>query len=531
MADVARGLRLFAALPGLLHRPLNITEAREILRRRLETREADFLAMARRVVYGLPESPYRRLLALAGCEYGDLARLVAQDGVETALETLARHGVHLTMDEFKGRRSVVRGSTEFEVDPAGLVNPGIPSHLFYRSSGSRGPGTVVSLDLAYYRGRAVNAGLCLAARGGREWCHALWLVPGGAASLVLLPYATLGTPPVAWFSQIDPRSPDLDPSYAWSERLLRWGSRLAGTVLPRPVHVPLERALVIGEWMRVCLATGRVPHLLAFPSSAVELCRAAVDAGIDLVGARLSVGGEPVTPARLSAVRAAGAEALPHYGSMETGFIGEGCLTPAAADEIHLFHDLHAVVQADSECGEGVMPPPLLISSLRSTAPVILLNVSLGDRAVLTRRCCGCPLEALGWTTHLHAIRSYEKLTAAGMTLLDSDVISALEEVLPARFGGSATDYQLLEEEDAEGRPHLVLVVSPRVGSVDTAAVMLAFLDAVGAGSGASAIAGLFWSEAGVLRIERRTPLAGATGKILHCHLSGRAGVPGGLPR
>ena len=32
------------------------------------------------------------------------------------------------------------------------------------------------------------------------------------------------------------------------------------------------------------------------------------------------------------------------------------------------------------------------------------------------------------------------------------------------RFGGTATDYQLLETESAEGHPHLRLVVSPSVG-------------------------------------------------------------------
>lgn len=58
--------------------------------------------------------------------------------------------------------------------------------------------------------------------------------------------------------------------------------------------------------------------------------------------------------------------------------------------------------------------------------------------------------ERLGWTLHLHGIRSVEKLTAAGMTFLDSDVIRVLEEVLPGRFGGGPTHYQLVEEEDAE---------------------------------------------------------------------------------
>jgi hypothetical protein len=113
------------------------------------------------------------------------------------------------------------------------------------------------------------------------------------------------------------------------------------------------------------------------------------------------------------------------------------------------------------------------------------------------------------------------------MTILDADAVTALEQILPARFGGAATDYQLLEREDARGRPRLVLVVSPRVGAVDDAAVATAFLEAIGADSGASRIAELLWREADVLRVERRPPVAGATGKILHLHVD-RNGRPEG---
>jgi hypothetical protein len=163
----------------------------------------------------------------------------------------------------------------------------------------------------------------------------------------------------------------------------------------------------------------------------------------------------------------------------------------------------------------------------------VLLNVSLGDQAVIDRRRCGCPLEELGWTTHLHTIRSHEKLTVAGMTLLDADAISALEETLPARFGGAATDYQLREEEDAHGRPTLVLVVSPRIGPVDSVAMIAAFLAAVGARAGAARMAERLWRDAGLLRIERRRPTVGASGKVLHRHGDGRSaarGAAGGGP-
>jgi hypothetical protein len=86
---------------------------------------------------------------------------------------------------------------------------------------------------------------------------------------------------------------------------------------------------------------------------------------------------------------------------------------------------------------------------------------------VLSQRRRGCPLEQLGWTTHLHSIRSFEKLTAAGMTFLDTDVIQVLAEVLPARFGGGPTDYQRVEQEQSDGRPTIRLLVHPGLGPLD----------------------------------------------------------------
>jgi hypothetical protein len=146
----------------------------------------------------------------------------------------------------------------------------------------------------------------------------------------------------------------------------------------------------------------------------------------------------------------------------------------------------------------------------------------MGDQAVVGARACGCPLEGLGWVTHLHTVRSYEKLTAGGMTFLDTDVIRVLEEVLPARFGGGPTDYQLLEDEAADGRPRLRLLVHPAVGPRDPAALVEAFLAAISGGEGAARVMGLLWREAGFLQVERRAPLSTGAGKVLHLHLGRR---------
>jgi hypothetical protein len=268
----------------------------------------------------------------------------------------------------------------------------------------------------------------------------------------------------------------------------------------------------MGETLRA----GHTPHLYAFVSPVVRLCQTAREAGLDLRGARFTVTGEPVTAARLGVVRAAGAEVVLDYGSVDAGGpVSHGCLTPAAADDVHFFHDLHALIQPGP--GSRDLPPDaLLLSSLRASSPLVLLNVSMGDRAQVVTRRCACPLDALGWVTHLDSIRSFEKLTAGGMTFLDVDVVRVLEVDLPARFGGGPADYQLLEEETDDGRPRVALLVHPALGPLDEAAVRDAFLAAVGPGAGAERIMALHWRELHLPVIERRPPLASEKGKILH---------------
>lgn len=518
--NVMIGARFLSKLPSFLHHKISLQEARATLRRRFEQRENSFLATLKRSVYGYPESPYWRLLKLAGCEYGDLEKSVKKEGIEAALQMLYRQGVYLTVDEFKGRQPTIRGSTTISVSHELLRNPLAAFHLPARSSGSRSSGTPVLIDLKFVKGCGVNTSLFLEARGGSRWHKATWETPGAGARFRLLKFSSFGNPPIRWFSQVDPAAPGLDSIFRWSERAMRWGSRLAGVPLPRPSYVSLGDPLPIARWMTEVLRSGDTPHLFTFPSSAVRLCLAASENGIELRDAQFLLAGEPITKARLDVIRRVGAKAVPRYGSMECGPIGYGCLAPAASDDVHLLHDLHALIQPESDEAFPRLPQnALLITSLHPASPFTLLNVSMGDQAVISKRKCGCALEELGWTTHLHNIRSYEKLTGGGMTFLDTDVIRVLEEDLPARFGGSATDYQLLEDETEDGQPVLRLLVHPKLGPLDTNAVAEVFLSAIGSGSPVERMMEFMWRDASLLRVERQTPLTTRSGKILHLHL------------
>jgi hypothetical protein len=518
LSEILVGARFLARLPAFLRYRIDPSQAQEVLRRRLERRGEDFLALVRRAVYERPASLYRPMLRLAGCEYGDLEGLVNQRGVEEALRALLRAGVYLTVDELKRRRPIVRGGQLIEARPESLRNPLARADLLRHRSGSRGPQPPVPIGMAALRDRTVNLCLSYQALGGIGWQHAYWEVPGGAVMLHVLECHPFQGPPARWFSQIDPAAPGLHPRYRWSARLMTWAARIAGVRLPAPRYVPLDDPAPILEWMVDVRRRGQTPHLKTYASSAARLCQAALGRGIDLTGVRFSVTGEPVTEARLAAIHRTGARATPRCGTSEAGLIGSGCLAPREAGELHLFHDLNAVIQPGVPGPDGLAPRSLLVTALRPSARMILLNASLGDEATLGPRACECPMEALGWTTHLRSLRSREKLTAAGMTFLDVDVERVLDEVLPRRFGGGPTHYQLVEDVVSDGRSRLRLLVDPAVGPLDAQAIAAAFLSAIGGGSGVERVMGLLWHEAGVLHVERRSPILTPAGKILHLH-------------
>lgn len=519
--DAVVAVRLLWGVQSFLRHPLSLEEARAIMRRRLESREADFLDLARRGIYANPRSPYQQLLHLAGCEYGDLERLVTRDGLEGALRLLYRRGVYLTVDELKGRQPALRGSASIAVEPWQLRTPGSSAHLVGQTSGSRGARTRVPIDLAAVRDHAVNQYLAHHARGSSQWEHANWAVPGSTSVSSLLHHSLYGgfSPLSRSFMRVDPSAAGLHPRYRWSIRTVRWACVLAGIKAPRPECVPVTDPLPIACWMADVLRQSRTPLLMTHVSAAMRLCRAALEAGVDISGAQFLVSGEPLTAARLAAIEKCGARTVPRYATTESGNVGQGCLAPQAPDDMHFQHDRLALVQPGEDGRENSLPPAaLLISSLRARARLLLLNVSLGDQAQVVQRSCGCPMERVGWTTHLHSVRSFEKVTAGGMTLLDADITRVLEEVLPARFGGGPLDYQLVEEEAVHGRPCLRLLAHPSVGPLDEEAVGDIFLAAIGGGSGVERVMELQWRQAQLLRVERRPPLVTPSGKVLHLH-------------
>ena len=517
--DAIIGTRFLWDLPSHFRRPpLTPADREREIEGRVERRAAELMALLESAVFSRPRSLTAGLLKNAGCEAGDVAALLGREGVEGTLEVLFHAGVYLTLDEFKGRRPVVRGSLTLEGGPDAVRNPLARFHVPLRTSGSRGAGTPILIDLAYVRDMAAVTEAMLTARGADRTIRATWEVPGGGAVLRHLEFGSCGRPLSRWFSQLPPDLPGIHPRYRWSATTLRLGGRLAGVLVPAPEYVPLENPLPIVRWMEEVLKSGREPLLFSFPSAALRVAECAVARGVSLAGAHVVTTGEPMTAARLSALRRLGLRVSVRYGTFEVLAIGYSCLEGEQPDDLHVLDDMHGLIRVEDGGTSGLPVGALLLTTLRSSAPFVLLNVSMGDAAGLRVRRCGCPLERLGWKRHLHTVRSFEKLTGAGMTFHDADVIRILEEVLPGRFGGSPTDYQLVEGESDDGHSLVALRVHPKIGNVDSGDVRETFLSALGATSGANRVMSEVWRGAGFPEVERTAPHVTFTGKVLHFH-------------
>jgi hypothetical protein len=283
----------------------------------------------------------------------------------------------------------------------------------------------------------------------------------------------------------------------------------------------LENAAIVAEWLAK-KKRERTPAVLSTNvSSSVRVCLAARALGVDISGTFFAVGGEPYTQAKADIVSEVGCEAAPAYNMTEIGWIGVPCARPAALDDVHLCSDKIAVIQQTKQVGHrGITIGGLLYTTLLPGCSKLMLNVESDDYGVLEDRDCGCPIGKIGFNQHLHTIRSYDKLTSEGMTFVGAQLISVVDEILPARFGGHPTDYQFVEEEEA-GLPKVSVVVGPRIGPVDEKAIVATVLEALGSQPGCKLMASQ-WREGKTLRVVRSEPYATGAGKILPLHIHKR---------
>lgn len=505
-----------AGLPRFLRQRVTLESAREMVATRLRAREENFLRLSRLTVFDRPESPYHFIMREARCEPGDVESLVRRDGLDAALRALELADVRVSFDEFKGRTPIVRNGRVLEIKPDAFDNPLGSRNVESQTTGSTGAATRVNMNLDHVFAMAPARLLAETASGVSGLPLVIFRAgfPSSAAVGNILQHIVIGNPVRRWFSPIAPGEVAAPGRFRAAGALIPILVRLSGQKFPKMEVVRFSEAVVVArsaaEYARAeggCVVSCPV-------SSALTVCIAAGEHEIDLRGVTFMGAAEPATPAKIRGIRRSGATYVTRYGMNETGIAGAGCGRGIDETDVHLLRDALALVPVSRAPAIDEGMTRFALTSLLPTAPKILINTDVDDFGIVEERSCGCLLGDLGLTQHLRKIGSAAKLTGRGITLLGSDVVRIVEDILPTRFGGTANDYQLVEEEDADGQTVLTLLVSPTVRVDDERAPAALLYEELSRGSPGASFSGAILRSADAVRVRRDKPFHNARGKL-----------------
>ena len=495
-------------------------DARAVVQKGLAEREKNFLDFCKRGIFESATNPYRKLFEWAGCEYSDVERSVSSDGLETTLERLHREGVYLSHDEFKGKTAVVRGRERMEVRPEDFTNHLVKGALKGISSSSRSRGTVSQRSVEQEHHRETQESLYWEEFGayGRPIVMLMPVLPATAGFRRALSYLRYSAKLEAWFTIGGRLS---DPHYHAFTRLLVLESRVLGLRTPFPQSLPHNDFSPVARWIAKRKALGQEIAMMSNVSSAVRVAAAAIELGLDVSGSQFFVGAEALTEAKSETIERAGAGAHARYGASEIGLVGMAC-PEMRGNCVHLMQDSIAVIN-HRRCAplSDVEVDSLLFTPIRAWAPMVVINVEMDDAGMIGPAACDCGLKKLGLTTQIDNIYSYGKLTGQGTTLVGGDVLNILEKMLPERFGGAPTDYQLVEREGSN-QTDIELRVHPRLGLGSEKEIREYFFEHLGQVYGGS-MTRRHWGETEGLKVVFAEPYLTGNRKVLPLHLLGTA--------
>ncbi|MBN1367952.1 MAG: hypothetical protein JW967_08500 [Dehalococcoidales bacterium] len=526
LTDVAKYNRLVWDLRDFFKDKITLEQSKQVLKDRIRNRGKHFLTTVQKAIYENPVSPYLKLLRIAGCEYGDIETDVNKDGIESALDRLLKAGVYLKYEEFKKGSEVVRGSQRFRFKPSDFDNPFVSVLIQGSSSGSRGKGTRTTFDIGsqtqgcYYRFPELIANNTL----GIPQSIYKPILPATSGISLSLRQWKIGYPVAHWFTPVNEQQVNASLRDKLALRYILYGSRIWGAKLAEPEYVDLQDAIKVAKWMAETNKQYGSCCLHASVSPAVKVSQAAIQNGLDINGTHFIVSGEPLTEAKHRQITASGATVSTRYTMAESGgtHIGCGCSYSNPIDDVHHFFDTSAIIQNPKTIvlnNTEITVNAFLCTTILPTVPRIFINYESDDYGIMENHPCDCIFGQLGFNTHIHHVRSYAKLTGVGMTVINTDLVRILEEVLPQKYGGSAADYQLLEEEDAEGRTHLNLLISPSVGTIKEDDVVSTVLEELRRIPQGGRLAAGVWEQDNTLTVKRMSPISNS-GKVLTLQLT-----------
>ena len=503
LARIAWGFGIY------LKKPMTLEQAKIDIKKRIDNRHSNFLALAKKLIYENQHSPYLKLLLWVGYEYEDLQDSVWHQGIENTLEKLRDEGVYITLEEFKGKVPIRRNGLTFETCQSDFDNPFLMGKSIQGStSGSRSTGTRVMYDWDFITEDSANELMLYETHGLSNAPLALWYPGLPAISGVhnLLVNIKFRRPPERWFSHLSDGMVGNTLKNRLSIEYLVWCCRMFGLRAPRPEFTDIHSAIKVAEWMERTKKNRGLSVVKTYTSSAVHIVQAAIEKGMDISGSVIFTGGEPLTERRYRFIESAGVKVFPRYAATETGIIGASCGNRNCPDDMHVYMDKLAVIQRlrSTVVGEHKVST-FLFTSLSPNTGKVLLNTEIGDFGKLSIKPCNCLFGDLGMNLRISEVRSYDKLTGEGMTLLGTELDNIVGEVIE-NAGWGPDDYQFWETQDGEALSKIIIAISPKIQNLDEKDFIDAILKRLKSKDIGGNIASQIWSQADTLQVVRAYP-------------------------
>jgi hypothetical protein len=511
--SVIQVLSFGLSLVDALTNPYSLTRTRELLQERTKNRTTNFLSLCQSKIYSGPNNPYRGLLHSAGFTWERLENEVLLNGLEATLSKLAGDGIYLDIDEFKGKKPIIRKRLTMQLNASDLdmvSGPSVP----LQSSGSRGPRMQTPIDVEGIKFLSSYIPLIADVLQAKNLPVILYYpMPSVPGIIHLITFALGGLAPSAWFSQT-PVLPLWRSAVGIKLRILLLAARLRGVSLPAPKFSDIRHPVPLARWIKTNCPDGSL--IATFPGSALRLIQVSQMTRINLPPIVFILGGEPITPLKRKILEENGHRVFPWFSTVEAGRIALGCMNPKMPDDMHILEDRFVAV-INERFIESIQKKQssLLFTSLLPDAHKLFLNVETGDSGILEKRTCRCPWETLGLRTHLFSVQSFEKLTLEGMTYMSDALSSLVDDILPSMFGGTPADYQFSEEEGEDGLTRLVVSVNPVI-EANEISLHDVVMEAIRASTPIITPMADLLSRASSVIVCRRHPRLTASGKILN---------------
>ena len=498
---------------------MTLAEAKTRIRERMALRESRFLSLLEKGVFSVSSNPFCVLLKAADISLSDIKQMVAARGLEGALEELRDRGVYLTLEEFKGERSVLRFNQSFVFREEDFDNPYLGASLETVSGASRSSGTRTLFDTDFLTEWACYDALLFDMYDIYSMPLSIWLpgMPAYAGIRGLLSYTKIGKNVDHWFLMHDKSG--LQDVNKINDRFMRyvlkvkeWSGRGKTTL----GYAPLSRISDVLHWVVSNLGKYGKCAVFSYVSNAVRLCLQARRENVSIQGVIFIIGSEPLTTTKQKIIEDAGCIVAPRYVVTEFGPLAYACKEARGVDRMHLLQDSIAVIQGSSDVDafEGKTDGVLFATNLLPTASKFLVNVETGDRGILSNSDCQCPWHRLGFALTVCQVTSYKKITVNGVTFSVSDIVDSVERLLIKTLCIDPVDFQLTEQE-VEGVTQIVLFISPSV-EVSDEKISSLVLDEIASINSRYKFLVSILRDGNIWKIVRKQPRLTARGKLLH---------------